>query len=312
MRRWGPIGLVLLVAALGAHPAAAAGPTAYAYDTTAVGIDRPFTIGIAGDGTVWVGGSGAYLHNFPSRILRFDPFTGNALSGWPKTTEATASVPGINDLLVDGNDVWVADQTKSTITRARVLQNDIAPGYPKATGGTAPQGLAIGPDGDLWVANLNSNNVSRFDHSSGAQIGGYPKPTGNPSTDQIVGANDVTIGDDGDAWVSIWDPGAGKGEVTRLDGVTGDVVTGYPETLNSTTKTVAIATGLDGDIWVASESSDLSRLDPETGAQRLGYPKYTEQMQTGDMAIGPDGDVWITDQALSKVIRVDGDTGATV
>jgi DNA-binding beta-propeller fold protein YncE len=113
----------------------------------------------------------------------------------------------------------------------------------------------------------------------------------------------------GDAWM----PNPDDGQVTRVDGGTGEVVAeipvGDPDAPGFNPDPQSVTTDPDGQVWAGIFSTDSAdRIDPETN----------EVVESVPLGIDPYGlvvtgtDIWATDFEEGLIVRVDRATGTEV
>ena len=225
-----------------------------AQDVTLIdlGQDRHWSGGplVAGDGAVWIVGSGDVSHY---ELIRIDPLTlhvtdrislGFADTGWE-----------LAGLAVGEGSVWVS------VARSKTSESDRAPGellrIDEAAGAITdrfavppdPRGLAVGY-GHVWLA-TSAGPVARID----------------PATGRIVDEIDVGPGGGEDvvpAFGSLWvTTPFGQGSLLRIDPSSGNVQARFQNVTN-------ISVGDDG-IWVEGEGEPngaIRLIDPSTNTFR--------------------------------------------
>lgn len=129
------------------------------------------------------------------------------------------------------------------------------------------------------------------------------------ATTEAAFATQFTTVADGDIWL----PNPDDGQVTRVDGATGEIVTeipvGDPDALGFNPDPQSVTTDPAGQVWAGIFSTDSAdRIDPATN-------QVVESVPLGIDPYGiavTDTDIWATDFEEGLVIRVDRATGAEV
>lgn len=157
----------------------------------------------AGANAIWVGSG--------SEIFKIDASSHELLGRWDYGG-------GINDVAVGGSSVWIASAGETVIRASATTRRPTG----VATIGVIPTALTIG-GGSIWVAAQEARGshaaVWRFDPITArvTQTTTLGKVVGFPPTLEIAFG-------EGAVWVASYDAGT----VTRLDPVTGNVVTTIP------------------------------------------------------------------------------------
>jgi streptogramin lyase len=215
--------------------------------------------------------------------------------------------------------------------------------------GSAPVGIAFGPDGDLFVAEFQDGYIARYDGTTGAfktKISGseLKNPLAiitGPGGDLFVSDNSaaqvlrydgrsgafkgvfasggglkdawyMTFGPDGDLYVS----SNGTGEVMRYNGTTG----AFKAVFASGGELIApygLAFGPDGNLYVSSgdpfgnaRNQPILRFDGQTGDFIDEFTSGQELTDPDYIVFGPDGDLYVGNYGTSEVFRFDGSSGA--
>jgi len=241
-------------------------------------------------------------------------------------------VDGFPDgLIVDGNDVFVADQRGRLVRidarTAKVTDKIRLKGSPDSVAGEkgilwvslqrrnavarvdvrgdeplvlktirvgrAPESLTLSPQ-VLWVANRGASTVTRID-----------RVTTSVLTPPISGIGEGPIGIFAGPSV-VWVAGSRSGTVARIDAKTAELI-GTPVKVGSDARDVVEGAG---GVWVALPLQDaVVRLNPRTGRQ-VGEPIPVGQEPT-HMTVGG-GSVWVTNFGDGTVSRIDPKTNRTV
>jgi len=178
--------------------------------------------------------------------------------------------------------VWVTNYYDATMVRIDGASNAIRQTVDL---GTNPCGIAA-LDSKLWVAVLGDQSLIEYD----------------PSTDTV--AHTIDVG--GQPWDvqagfgSIWVPVRGANVVVRVDPAAGTVAASIP--ISGTVTGAAITAT---EVWVASQSGRIDRIDPDTnevaGQIELDAPPYW-------FAVGSDS-VIATESGNAQTVVLDATTG---
>ncbi len=248
-------------------------------------IDRP-----DGHQQYYSGPSGSTPYSIgagPDGKMYFAEFTSPAHYGSVTTagvvTENSRNFGGPLDGIVAGTDglIWVANSALSlgTPTVANFTTGGaFGPVSAHPSSGGRPRGLAVGSDGNMWATEFNNGKIARI--TSAGVMTEFTVPGGGQTLD--------TLGPDGNIWFT--EAGGKIGKVTPAGVVTEYTVGGAP---------VGIATGPDGNLWVAAGSS-IIRVLP-SGVVYKSYPVPSGTAY--DIALGPDGAMWFTLQGTDGIGR---------
>src|SRR5439155_997192 len=115
---------------------------------------------------------------------------------------------------------------------------------PIPTYGSAPWGIAPGPDGNLWFAEYGGNEIGRI--TTAGAITEFPIPTAESDP------TGITAGPDGNLWFT---EAVGKiGRITTAGAITGEFTIPTPHPDDE-----VIAAGPDGNLWFG-EWNKLGRI----------------------------------------------------
>lgn len=251
---------------------------------------------------------------------------------------------GTNGIVFDRDRLWVADYKGGQLLGVDPATGKIVARYGKSEGmPSAPDDLAIGPDGSIFWTGFDSGDVGRvrFDAAGGATIdvianvgpGANPisfaddgklyvgravtadglyevDPTGLTPPRQIVAALGNVNGFDAAPDGRIYGPkfgGAGAGALVRInpgDGSSEPVTTG----LNLP---FAVKVGADGTTAFVAESgppAQITKVDLVSGKASVFGPVAGTILD--NLALGPDGSVYVTLFNAPKIVVL-GPDGAT-
>jgi virginiamycin B lyase len=192
-------------------------------------------------------------------------------------------------MAVRGNDVWVAGNNPSWVTRWVTPTNPMTRETPTIALPAAPTRLAAAEDA-VWVLTPSDGSVSRIDPASNEVVATIP--VGRAPSGLAVGAGAV--------WVSRRLDGA----VARIDPTTNRVVATIPVGRAPGAMTVA-----GGVVWVAlPENGGLGRIDPASNRSTV---VRVPRCCAGELAAG-EGALWVANRGDGSLVRVDPATGRVV
>jgi streptogramin lyase len=173
---------------------------------------------------------------------------------------------------------------------------------------SAPEGIAVGPDGALWFTEGGSNKIGRL--TTGGELREFPVPTLG------LGPSEIAAGPDGNLWFT--ENTSAEGSRSKIGRITPDgQVSEFPLPewdCGSYCRPWGIAAGPDGNLWftAAGMFGAVGRISPagEITLFRLGG-------EGRGIAVGPDGNLWVAvvvyereEQAYGQIARVT--TGGSV
>ena len=165
---------------------------------------------------------------------------------WPAADEGWARTGTLRFL--DGF-VWAAEEASD-----RILRLDPSTGkmvdysIPR---GSAPYGLAVGPNKTIWYAGLVGNSIVRLDPKTG-RVEAHPVPTDRSELKALAA----------DSKLNLWAVATDSGKLVRVDAKTGDVVEVALPTENSGPFALDVDTTRDL-IWFSEVFADrIVRFDP--------------------------------------------------
>jgi DNA-binding beta-propeller fold protein YncE len=195
--------------------------------------------------------------------------------------EAKFEIPGSPDWIAIGDDVWISNLPKNSVSRLDPRTNKVKQ---VITGLSKPcSGLAIG-FGSLWVPNCGNHTLSRIDLNSG-----------KIQTQIETGIADAEGGFDVGAG-SVWLLTDKKGTLARID----------PRT-NRVTKTIVLPGGCHAaafgyeSLWVScTEKNNVIRVDPSTNRVLATIPVGPRPRF---LTVG-EGGVWTLNQGDGSITRI--------
>jgi virginiamycin B lyase len=192
-------------------------------------------------------------------------------------------------MAVRGNDVWVAGNNPSWVTRWVTPTNPMTRETPTIALPAAPTRLAAAEDA-VWVLSPPDHGVTRIDPATNEVVATIP--VGRAPSGLAVGAGAV--------WVSRRSDGA----VVRIDPATNRVVATIPVGRAPGAMTVA-----GGVVWVAlPENGGLGRIDPASNRSTV---VRVPRCCAGELAAG-EGALWVANRGDDTLVRVDPATGRVV
>jgi virginiamycin B lyase len=202
---------------------------------------------------------------------------------------AVFDIPGAPDWMAIGDQVWVSNEPKNTVTRIDPVANRI---MATITVGAAPcSGLAIG-FGSLWVPNCGDRTLSRLDLTTAKASATIPQTIADSEGGIATGA--------GSFWIMV----DAKGTLARIDPATNAVTATIPIAPGS----FAVAFG-DEAVWITSTTRNLlTRVNPKTNKVETTIPVGR---QPRFLAVG-EGSVWTLNQGDGTISRVDMKTNTRV
>ncbi len=154
---------------------------------------------------------------------------------------------------------------------------------------SAPNDMALGPDGAFWFTENAGNKIGRFTVSG--SLSEFTLPTAGSANEGI------TAGPDG----ALWFVEFGNNRIGRIT-TTGTVTEFTIPTANS--RPLKIVTGPDGGLWFTQRSSNqIGRIDPSTHVFSE-FPIPTPSSTPARIVNGPDGALWFTEGNADKIGRI--------
>jgi DNA-binding beta-propeller fold protein YncE len=188
---------------------------------------------------------------------------------------------GIADLAVNRGQVWVANYSRSTVTRvgARTMEIRGAVRVPRN-----PFAGMVAGGGRVWVANSGVDKLTALDSDTGKVVDTFE--VGDGPDDLAADRRSLWVLNSLDATVSRLDAGTAK-------------PAGAPLALGG--RPTAVEAG-PGGLWVADHAAgSVTRIDPGSGEATAMIP-IGEGI--GDIELWG-GSVWVTDFATGTVTRID-------
>ena len=195
---------------------------------------------------------------------------------------ATFPIPGFPDWVAIGDNVWISNKPKNSISRLDPKTNTVGATIPV---GKAPcAGLAIG-FGSVWVPQCSDGTVWRVDMASQKAVAMIP--AGIADTEGGIAAGEG----------SVWMPSDASGVLSRIDPATNKVASKIKIPAGSYTAIVA-----EHSVWITSTKNNLvTRVDARTEKAIASIPVGPAPRF---LAAGL-GSVWVLNQQDGSVARID-------
>jgi virginiamycin B lyase len=150
--------------------------------------------------------------------------------------------------------------------------------------------ITAGPDGNLWVTQGGVNKIAKV--SLDGTVREY-------DTTSRVAPFDIVAGSDQALWFTMASTKVGR---ITTDGVATEYAIGSVP--NATpVEEYGIATGPDGNVWVAEQNANaVSKITPSGAFTRYWTPGLSGGPR--HIATGPDGNLWFTEAATNKIARI--------
>lgn len=288
--------LALSVAAAIAVFPVAAGATPIASSSQAISFPQPDVPPTGGDGPLVIGpdgqawftgyyaetySEGEEPHYFP-QIMRIDSQGHTGVVSQPQGAKGFTVGP-------DGN-VWLTESralvrltSGGERTAFALPEEETGSNFTQAAGP-----IVTGSDGNLWFSGYRA--VASGAEGKAVATIDRMTPSGNVTQFDLPGSGGfptrLTVGPDGNVWFTEM-PEDRVGKITPSGSIqTFQLPTG--------TRPAAIATGADGNLWVAEEKDKpgaLGRITPS--GQYTEFPVEPE-VSAGALAAGPDGRLWFS------------------
>jgi streptogramin lyase len=167
--------------------------------------------------------------------------------------------------------------------------------FPLPSAGSAPWGIATGPDGALWFTESGRSRIGRITTTGVVSEFAIPTPNSGP-----VG---IASGPDATLWFA--EDSAGKvGRITLAGEIT-EFPTGAFAVGDSTGE---IARGSDGNMWFTEwDAGQIGRITSAGVVTLFTIPDTPLQganLNPSDIAAGPDGALWFTEANGNKIGRI--------
>jgi streptogramin lyase len=241
--------------------------------------DVPFLFGP--DGNIWFGGYADIGEMTPQGVLLHDYQI-------PSATPNFAHL-GVH-LGPDGN-IWYTEPYKNNDVVGKITPAGQITEYLLPFGDGGP--MVNGPDGNLWVAGNATMTLARIP-LDGTLLPGQTIPTSDtfnlPSVPGENGVRGLTVGPDGNFWMTTPDPV--QPVIFRVN--TSGQVTGEfnVPTLNSFP--YAMTVGSDGALWFTENRVDqIGRISTDGTITEIPIP--TGNSISNSIASGPDGNIWFSE-----------------
>ncbi len=239
------------------------------------------------NGTFWVSSPSA------GNLLRY---TTN-----PFTLAETMNVGGRPSQITTATDgtVWFIDETNNNV-RSISYANSTWTLDSAVTVGSSPRFLTAGDNGSVWVADSVDDTVKQITNVAGQRS--------VATTIELTGTTlaGLTKGLDGSIWVA--DRSVGGLYHIAYDSIFHAWTYGLqPVTLSLSDREMILATGPDGDIWVAFRDTKKVQSVKNVNNTWTAQPAITASMNLYTITNGPGGTLWVgsTGGQTSQLIEVE-------
>ena len=224
------------------------------------------------NGTFWVASPGG-------NILRYttNPFSlAENMNVGGRPSQLTTATDGT---------VWFIDETNNNV-RSISYANSTWTLDSAVTVGSSPRFLTAGSDGSVWVADSVDDTVKQI-----TNVGGQRSVA---TTIELTGTTlaGLTKGLDGSIWVA----DRSVGNLYRIFYDSFNQAWGYgtqPVTLSLSDREMILATGPDGDIWVAFRDTNKVQSVKNVDNTWTAQPVITASINLYTITNGPGGTLWV-------------------
>ena len=199
--------------------------------------------------------------------------------------------------------IWVLDPKGSTLTKIDPATNAVVPPTRGVPGPGIPIGLAAG-EGSLWIAMNEGHVLSVLE--VGPELGELRRRIvlqrrDNGVFPEILEPVDLTVGGG-----AVWALERARGEVTRIDPVTGDarlLAEGY-----GAASSIAVGSRA---VWLGG-ATGVTKLDPTSGVELGSAPvNQASRSRTTSVAVRR-GAVWFVAESSTRVWRIDPESASVL
>jgi virginiamycin B lyase len=234
----------------------------------------PFDITLGPDNNLW-------FTAFNGTIGKLPP--GGGITGYQAVPSLTANLKGIT---AAGGALWYLE-AEGDMLRSITTGGGAGAAIALAPALTGPDGITAGPAGDPNVYFTTDNGFVGKQSTSGGGV---------TSASLGVDANGITVGPDGNLWVTT---ASGVAVVSRGGGGAPSVLQSFPI---QGAGARGITTGPDGALWFAeSGSNSVGRIT--TTGQASSIP-LSGCALPDDIALNSDGSLWVTCFGSEALVRI--------
>jgi streptogramin lyase len=204
----------------------------------------------------------------------------------PFTLVETLTVGGRPSQLTTATDgtVWFIDETNNNV-RSISYADSTWTVDSAVTVGSSPRFLTAGANGSVWVADSVDATVKRI-----VNVGGVRSVADTVSIPGSTLAG-LTKGLDGTIWAA--DRSQGRLHRIRYDDFLNDWYVAGSVTVSLSDREMILATGPDGDIWVAFRGTSTVQSVKNVNSSWTAQTALTASFGTYTIAAGPGGTIWV-------------------
>jgi streptogramin lyase len=161
-----------------------------------------------------------------------------------------------------------------------------------------PSELMVGPDGEIWadefgLTGVVQESVDEFTFGGGTLDLGPSDAL--PSPDQLASPDGITLGPDGNAWIT-------ETAASAIRNLTAEGVFGSDNpTRTANAAPAGIVVGIDNNLWFAETAGNaIAQYDPSTNVLNE-FQLPTACSAPTRLIVGSDGNLWFTEVGTSKI-----------
>jgi sugar lactone lactonase YvrE len=246
---------------------------------------------LASDPILYVSDSGS-----SSGIYEFDGLNGNYLG--PLTTTPPANSVFYSVGLGSNGNLWATSKTvNSSPATSELINGTNGQVIHPASGGPAlsnSEGVVVN-NGVVYISDYNTDNITAYSATSGAYQNTFASSaTGLSGPEGMVFAG-------GNMYVANYT----TGNIIELNGTNGH----YVSTLATVGGANGMTLGADGDLYVASYSSDTVDRITLSGSNLGNFISNSPLNAAGDVKFGPNGNLFVVSTGTSQILEYNGTTG---
>ena len=151
-----------------------------------------------------------------------------------------------------------------------------------------PFQITRGPDDNLWFVEDSASKIGRCTPSG--TVTEFPTPTPSAALDDIVSQGGF-----------LWVAETNLSKIAKCD-TNGNVLAEYPIMIGTSSTTIWLAAGPDGNIWYTDSSNDrVGRMTPAGVSMAFAAASGSSPLR---IITGPDGNLWFTEFAGSRISKI--------